>query len=169
MALSIDRLTNVIFVPKADMQLIQSTPSEIRQLDIDAFRLELKDIEDDPSGIGYTDTHRHVAPISVGGVTLARVVEVLEPYTVTFEDGQYQVNLVGANSNIADRTNLNQVGIRSANSAGLTFSQEVSEVWQRMGLDPDNPLTTTTTQITFGGVTIGLTGDGVTTSTATRQ
>lgn len=125
MALSIDRLTNVIFVPKADLQLVQATPTEIRQLDINAFRLELKDIEDEPDGITYTDTHRHVQPISIGGVTLARVVEILEPYTITFEDGNYQVNLVGANSNIADRTNLNQVGIRSANSAGLTFSQEI--------------------------------------------
>ena len=119
MALSIDRLTNIIFIPRADMTLVQSSPTEIRELDIDAFRLELKDIEDDPFGIGYTDTHRHVQPITVGGVTLARVIEILSPYSITFEDGQYQVNIVGGNSNVSDVTNLNQVGLRSSNSVGL--------------------------------------------------
>jgi hypothetical protein len=44
---------------------------------------------------------------------------MINNYTVTFEDGQYAVNLVGANSNIADVVNVNQVSVRSANSAGL--------------------------------------------------
>lgn len=168
MALSVNWLTGIISVPRSDMQLIQTLPNEIRQLDINAFRLELKNMEDG-EGITYTDTHSHIAPITVGGVTLARVVEILEPYTVTFEDGQYQVNLVGANSNIADRVNLNQVGVRSANSAGLTSSAAIDEIWQRFGLDPANPLVTNTGGITVGGINIVLSGDGLTTSTATRQ
>lgn len=127
MAITIDWLTYIINVPKADMLLVQSNPVEIRELDIDAFRLELKSIEDDPAGMAQPTTHTHVAPISVGGVTLARVIEMLAPYTVTFEDGQYAVNLVGANSNIGDVINVNQVSVRSANSAGLTYSKEVED------------------------------------------
>jgi len=50
---------------------------------------------------------------------LARVVEIINDYTITFEDGQYAVNLVGANSNVADRVNVNQVSVRASNSAGL--------------------------------------------------
>lgn len=126
MALSIDWPTKVINVPKADMLLIQSVPSEIRQLDIDAFRLELKSIEAD-EGMPFLDTHSHNTTVTVGGVTLARVVEIINGYTVTFEDGQYAVNLVGANSNIADVTNVNQVSVRSANSAGLTYSDAINK------------------------------------------
>jgi hypothetical protein len=127
MAVSINWATKVINVPRADMLLIQSTPTEIRQLDIDAFRLELKSLEASVEGMSFLDTHQHNPPVTVGGVTLARVVEIINGYTITFEDGQYAVNLVGANSNIADVTNVNQVSVRSANSAGLTYSKEVED------------------------------------------
>lgn len=119
MAVSIDPATFIIFVPKADMTLIQSSPFEIRQLDLNAFRLELKALEAAESGIYLFKTHDHNTEVSLGGLTFARVIEILPPYTITFEDGQYAVDLVNANSNVSDRTNLNQVSVRSANSAGL--------------------------------------------------
>jgi 2-hydroxychromene-2-carboxylate isomerase len=129
MAITIDYTTRIISIPKADLTLVQSTPFEIYELDIDAFRLELKDIEDNIVGIPFVDSHRHFTTVSVGGVTLARVVEIINGYTVTFEDGSYAVNLVGANSNIADVTNLNEVQVRSANSAGLTDLNLAAAVW----------------------------------------
>jgi hypothetical protein len=58
-------------------------------------------------------------------VTLARVVEIINDYTITFENGTYAVNLAGANSNIGDVVNLNSVSVRSANSAGLVQSREI--------------------------------------------
>jgi hypothetical protein len=127
MAISINYLTRVISIPKADLTLVQSTPFEIRELDIDSFRLELKDIEDSVGGVPFVDTHRHNTAVNVGGVTLARVVEIINGYTVTFEDGNYAVNLSGANSNIGDVVNLNQVQIRSANSAGLVSQTTITE------------------------------------------
>lgn len=102
----------------ADLTLVQETPTEIRYLDLDLFRRELKSIEDS-EGMPYLDTHRHNTEVTFGGVTLARSVEIINGYTVTFEDGQYAVNLLGANSNLADVSNVNQVSIRSFNSAGL--------------------------------------------------
>ncbi len=126
-AISIDWTTQIITVPKADLLLVQSVPTEILQLDLNTFRLSLKDLEDDPAGMPFTRTHNHVQPITVGGVTLARVVEILNGYTVTFENGQYAVNLVGANSNVGDVVNVNQVSVRSANSAGLTFSKQIED------------------------------------------
>ena len=129
MAISIDYTTRTISIPKADLTLVQSTPFEIRALDIDAFRLELKDIEDNVGGISFVDTHTHNTAVTVGGVTLARVVEIINGYTITFENGTYAVNLVGANSNIADVTNLNEVQVRSANSAGLTDLNLAAAVW----------------------------------------
>ncbi len=118
--ISVDWRNKIIHIPRNDLILIQSSPTEIRELDLNTFRLTLKDLEDDENGgIPFVDTHRHVEPISVGGVTLARVVEIINGYTVTFEDGQYAVNLKGANTNVADVTNVNQVSVRSSNSAGL--------------------------------------------------
>lgn len=119
MAISIDWNTKIITVPKADMTLIQSSPTEIRQLNLDTFRLTLKDLEDDFEGMPFDKTHSHNPPVTVGGVVLARVIQLINGYTVTFEDGQYAVNLVGANSNVGDNVNVNQVSVRSANSAGL--------------------------------------------------
>lgn len=124
MAITIDWEAKVISVPKSDMTLVQSNPTEIRQLDMDIFRLTLKDLEDDVDGMIFPDAHAHTAPISVGGVSLARVVEIVNGYTVTFEDGQYAVNLVGANTNLGDVINLNQVSVRSSNSAGLVNVDE---------------------------------------------
>jgi hypothetical protein len=118
-AITIDWPNGVISVPKADTTLIQSTPTEIRQLNLDTFRLTLKDLEDSEEGMPWPKTHNHNTSVTVGGVTLARVVEIINGYTVTFEDGQYAVNLVGANSNVGDVVNVNQVSVRSANSAGL--------------------------------------------------
>jgi hypothetical protein len=118
-ALSIDWLTKVITVPKADTTLIQSNPIEIRELNLDTFRLNLKAIEDSEEGMPFLDTHQHNTTVTVGGVTLARVVEIINGYTVTFEDGAYRVNLVGANSNVADVLNLNTVQVAANNSAGL--------------------------------------------------
>jgi len=51
---------------------------------------------------------------------------------VTFEDGSYAVNLVGANSNISDITNLNSVSVRAANSAGLIDSDLANSVWDTL-------------------------------------
>ena len=119
MALSVNWNTKVIFVPKADLTLVG--PGEVYDLDLDEFRLELKSIEAG-EGIPFLDTHRHNTEVTVAGTTLARVVEIINGYTVTFEDGQYAVNLVGANSNVADVTNVNQVSVRPQNSAGLIVS-----------------------------------------------
>lgn len=119
MAITINWGTKVISVPKADTTLIQTSPTEIRQLNLDTFRLTLKDLEDSEEGMAYPRTHNHNTSVTVGGVTLARVVEIINGYTVTFEDGQYAINLVGANSNVGDIVNVNQVSVRSANSAGL--------------------------------------------------
>ena len=113
MALSINPLTYVITVPKADLTLVQAVPTEIRELSINAFRLELKAYEDDQdNGIYLPKTHTHNTEVLLGGITYARVVEILAPYTITFEDGQYAVNLVGANSNIGDVINVNKVYVR---------------------------------------------------------
>ena len=118
---SVNWPTRVITVEIADLTLV--SPNEYTH-DVDQFRLALKDLEDD-EGMPFPDTHLHIAPISFGTTSLARVVEIINNYTITYEDGQYSVSLIGANSNIGDVVNLNQVSIRSNNTAGLVNIDEL--------------------------------------------
>lgn len=116
MAITINWGTRVINVPQADLTFISTG---LYELDLDDFRLVLKDLEDSEEGMNFPYTHNHNAPVTVGGVTLARVVEIVNGYTITFENGTYAVRLVGANTNVSDVANINSVSIRSNNSAGL--------------------------------------------------
>lgn len=118
MAVSIDWGTRVITIPRADMPITQVSP-EVRSLDLAAFRLELKDLEDDAAGMPHPDTHRHNTTVVLSGVTYARTIEIINGYTVEFEDGQYTVVMSGANSNVLDVKVANQVGVLGNNSAGL--------------------------------------------------
>lgn len=133
MALSVNWNTKVIFVPQADLTLVSGT---LYELDTDAFRLELKDIEDD-EGIPFLDTHRHNTEVTVAGVTYARTIEIINGYSIEFEDGQYTVRLVGSNNNFFDVENgvlvQNQVSVIPTNSAGLVSNASpvdiAAEVW----------------------------------------
>ena len=116
MAITIDWATKIINIPQ---DYLTDLGGGVYELDVNTFRLDLRDIEDDEDGIPFQHTHTHNTEVTLGGLTLSRVVEIIAPYTITFENGQYAVNLVGANNNIADRTNVNQVSIRSNNSAGM--------------------------------------------------
>jgi len=125
MAVTIDWATRIISVSKDFTDLVQTTPQEIRQLSLNTFRLALKDLEDDVEGMTFLDTHTHNTEVLLGGIVYARVVEIINDYTITFEDGQYAVNLFGANSNVGDKVNVNQVSVRTANSAGLISNQAI--------------------------------------------
>jgi len=120
----------IIFIPRSETVLVQSVPSEIRSLSIDTLRLALKDLEDSELGMNFPATHSHNAEVSLAGIVLARVVELINDYTITFEDGQYAVNLTGANSNIADKVNVNFVSVRASNSAGLVNPDIGKAVWE---------------------------------------
>jgi len=133
--ITIDWSTKVISIAKEYLITIQTSPTEIYQLDLDAFRLDLKDIEDGDVGIVNDDTHSHNTEVLLSGITYARVIEIINGYTITFEDGQYAVNLIGANSNVADVVNVNQVSVRAANSAGLIAINTGSGVTEQDKLD----------------------------------
>jgi len=108
-----------IFVPRSELTLIQSSPVYVYQLDSNVFRIALKDAEDNEAGMPFPPTHRHNTVVVIDGLSYARTIEVLEPYTVEFEDGQYQVNIIGSNNNIHSRRVPNSVSLVPNNSAGL--------------------------------------------------
>lgn len=118
MAISINWTTKVITIPQADLTLVSAG---LYELDVDVLRLALKNIEDGEEGIAFPDTHRHNTAVTLSGVTYARTFEIINGYTVTFEDvgTPYTVRCVGANHNIADVKNVNQVSLIIGNSAGL--------------------------------------------------
>lgn len=133
MVISVDWGTRVISVPQSFLSFVSGT---LYALDTDVFRLALKDLEDDSEGIPFLDTHSHNTQVTIAGVTYAQTIEIINNYTVTFEDGQYAVRLDGSNNNIFDEgiINRNQVSIIPTNSAGLQI------VNQGSGLDPSEQL-----------------------------
>ena len=180
MALSINHQTHVIFVPQADLTFLSGDRYE---LDVNALRLELLDYADSPAGMGLPDTHQHNTVVVLAGVAYARTVEFINGFTVEFEDGMYQVNLVGANHNIADVQVQNNVGLIVNNSAGLIQvgtgltalqSSMLADIYWRLGLDPAIPLVNTPDAIESGDGSpaskrIDVTGDGTTITTLTRN
>lgn len=123
--LSIEWATKIITVPKAYTTLVQISPTEIRNLTLNTFRLDVGDLIAGAEGMVYDDAISHNTEVILGGITYARIIEIINGYTITFEDGQYAVNLVGANSNVGDVINVNQVSVRSQNSAGLISNQAI--------------------------------------------
>lgn len=121
MAISVNWPSKIITVPQADLTHVTGT---LYELDTNVFRLALKDLEDSEEGQVWPDTHRHNTEVTVAGVTYARVIEIINGYTVVFTpDAQWSVRLVGSNNNIFDVENgiltQNQVQVIPTNSAGL--------------------------------------------------
>lgn len=116
--ITIDWGAKNITVPQTFLSLISGS---LYELDVNAFRLALKDLEDGEEGMAYPDTHQHNTEFVLSGVTYARSVEIINGYTVTFEDvgPHYTVRCVGANHNIADVLNFNSVNLIVGNAAGL--------------------------------------------------
>lgn len=134
MAYSVNWATKVITIPKADLTLVSASP-EVRSLDVTDLWEALIDIQDSEEGMNFLDIVRNTPPLTFAGVTLARVVEVINGYTLTFENGAWNVNIIGGNSNVADVANKNSVGVNTANSAGLINvagggSLTAAQVWQ---------------------------------------
>ena len=124
MTLSVNEVTKVITVPQSDL-LLQS--GSVYTYDTETFRTELRQWEASFPGGPRSTTHKRNPPVTVGGITLAQTIEVINGYTVTFQDGQYRVILQGSNNNILDVANVNQVSIAPTNSAGLTYSKQVED------------------------------------------
>lgn len=116
--ITIDWPTRVISVPQSYLTLVSGI---VYELDVDQFRLDLKNLEDSSEGMPYPDTHSHNTQYTASGVTYARAFLIINGYTVTFENTgtPYVVSCVGANHNITDVTNYDGgMSIIANNSAG---------------------------------------------------
>lgn len=128
-----------IYVPRADMPIVQASP-EIRELDVDVFRKALRTAEAEVFGVPWPETHEHQTESVLSGTTFARIVRILPPYQIEFEDGQYSVRSVGANHNILDVKVNNQVSLAVFLSSGLINSPDIqqSSFNAAVAVDPQN-------------------------------
>ena len=120
--ISINHETKVISIPKADTLYVSTsvTGYEIRSYDEYALMRELADYLDSEAGATLPAAFSHNTNVLISGVSYARTLTFLAPYSVTFENGAYQVKLVGGtNNNLLDVLNPNNVSVIPANSAGL--------------------------------------------------
>lgn len=123
MAISINHSTKVISIPKADTTFVSTnatTGYEVRSYNEYELMRELADYLDSADGMGLPNAFTHATQVTISGVVYARSLLFLAPYTITFETGSYQVNLIGGtNNNMLDVLNPNAVSVIAANSAGL--------------------------------------------------
>ena len=188
--ITIDWSTKIITVPVTFMTLVSGTPGTgdmqvdpaLYELDVNALRLALKDIEDD-EGMPYVDTHRHNGEVTISGVTYSRTFEVINGYTVLFDTGTYDhytVRCVGANHNIADVRRPNTVSLIIGNSAGLitvssgsglspTEQTKLDEIHKLHGLNASAPLVVTSATRDAGAGISQTIVDNAGTVTVTRQ
>ncbi len=117
MSYSVNWDSRVITVPQSDLV---DLGGGIYKLDLELCHQELRRLEwEFTEGLSRLQILDYIPPLEAGGVIYARFVLLTNGYTFEFEDGQYAVNLSGANTNIHDYTVVNQVSIRPSNSAGL--------------------------------------------------
>jgi hypothetical protein len=136
MAVTIDWGTKVISILQSDLTPIAGSKY---YLDVNWFRLQLKDLEDSELGMVFDRTHNHNTEVILSGVNYARVIEIINGYTVSFEDTgtPYSVRLQGANTNVFDVTNVTpNVSVIVTNSAGL-ISESSADVADAI-LDGEN-------------------------------
>jgi len=124
MAISVDWATRIITIPTSFLTHISGPVGigGVYGLDTDAFRLALKDLEDDEEGMASPDTHQHNTEVVLGITTFARVIEIINGYTVDFAEtpfDKYTVICSGSNHNIADVKVVDTVSLLIGNSAGL--------------------------------------------------
>jgi hypothetical protein len=133
MAITVDYSTKIISVPQSYLTLVSGT---LYELDTNQFRLDLADIQDSEAGMWADTMYTHNTEVTVAGTTFARTIEIINGYSVEFENGAYTVRLAGSNNNIFDVENgilvQNSVQIIAQNSAGLVVTSSITPSQQQI-------------------------------------
>ena len=122
MAITPDWITKTFTVPQGDLTLVTGTLYEM-DTEVD-FRQQVNAIMASEEGIVFEDPIRHNTEVTIAGLTLARVIEMINGYSLVFSpDSQWSVRYTGSNNNLFDIENgvldQNQVQVIPNNSAGL--------------------------------------------------
>ncbi len=84
-------------------------------------------------------------------------------------DGIVTVPADTANATVFVNSSVAAQGIATGSGVPADVQSKIEELWQMRGLDNSNPVTVTPAQEISGEIVLDITGDGETTSTATRQ
>lgn len=119
MAISLIQATNRIFVPIADLTVVSASPL-IYSIEMEFFHNELRTLETLEANCVYEITHEHVPPFDLDVIVLQRVLKIIGLWEVEFEylGTPYAVQIIGGNSNIDSKAVVNEVSVRSFNTAG---------------------------------------------------
>ncbi len=133
MAITIDYLTLIISVPQADLTFITGT---LYELDTEAFRQSVIDIQDSEEGIPFATAINHNTEVTIVGTTYARFIELINGYSIEFENGAYSVRMANSNNNLFDVENgilvQNTVQVIGQNSGGLIVQTTISPTQQEI-------------------------------------
>jgi hypothetical protein len=128
MTVSIDPSTRVITVQLGDLSLVTGT---LYEHDTEAFRQTVNGLMDDEALMWLPDWAVRNAPVTVAGTTFAQTIEVINGFSIEYDDsgGAYSVRLVGSNNNLFDVESgilsQNLVQVIPTNSAGLVVVESV--------------------------------------------
>ena len=106
-----------IYIPQSDLTYLSAGKYKLGLI---GFKNKCRNLSANPlEGLSYPPIIEYKESTDTGDVIIASVVLLINGYTVTFEDGQYAVLFDGANTNVHNNTNVNQVSVRPNNSTGL--------------------------------------------------
>jgi len=117
---SVNWTSKVITIHKADMVHNGGVDYELQMAD---FHDKIRQLEYEfDEGMSQVQILEFTPVKVISGVTYAAFYEVINGYTVTFEDDTYKVVITGGNNNVYDIYNVNSVSVGSYGSAGNTSS-----------------------------------------------
>jgi hypothetical protein len=127
MTIAIDPATRVITVQQGDLTPVSGT---LYEHDTEVFRQAVNSLMDGETGIVFPDWAVRNAPVTVAGTTFAQTIEVINGFSIEYDDapGAYSVRLAGSNNNLFDVESgilaQNIVQVIATNSAGLVETGE---------------------------------------------
>lgn len=112
MPLSVDWPNKFITIPKSELTLIDGTRYKIT---VDYWWQLLREMNASEEGIVFDTMYNSTAATS----STPQIVDLINGYTASFEDGAYSVEFVNGNTNWREVEVKNQVGVGTNNTTGF--------------------------------------------------
>ena len=118
--------TKVITVPKSDLTLVSGTKYSLTVLYW--FQL-LRELNGTVEGVAETigaPIYNNTSPTPA----TPRIIDVINGYTIQFEDGLYSVDIIEGNTNLRDVEIKNSVSVGTNNTTGFVSGDDISDKTQ---------------------------------------
>jgi hypothetical protein len=178
-AFTVNWLTKLVTVPLTDLTLVSGINYT---MDVDTAHDEMRRLEwEFADGLWAAQIIEYIDSQLLSGIVYSPIVKMVNGYTWEIDASNINVALVGANTNLLDTyipsmsvsILVNNSGGKIVTGSGLSVAEQTQlrELHANEGLETGNPMTVTTTTRSTDDATIDLdlTGDGVTSTTVTRQ